>query len=133
MSTVDDRYLLDTHTFLWMSGEPARLGPAARQRIEATTSQLFLSVASVWEMAIKRSLGKLDLPEPLAGFLEEQLAATRTNLLDVRSEHALRVETLPWHHRDPFDRLLVAQAHFEALPILSRDPSFDAYLVERIW
>ncbi len=133
MSTGDGRYLLDTHTFLWMSSAPARLGPLARERIEAPAGELYLSVASVWEMAIKRSLGKLELPEALPAFLEEQLAATRTNLLAVRSEHALRVETLPWHHRDPFDRLLVAQAQFENLVLLSRDPSFDAYPVERIW
>ena len=133
MSTGEQRCLLDTHTFLWMCGEPARLGTAARERIDDPASELFLSVASVWEMAIKRSLGKLELPEALPAFLEEQLAATRTNLLGVRAEHAVRVETLPWHHRDPFDRLLVAQAQFEGLPILSRDASLDAYPVRRLW
>ena len=133
MTTVDGRYLLDTHTFLWMAGEPERLGPAAREAIEAPASELFLSVASVWEMAIKRSLGKLELRTPLAALLEQQLGATRTRFLDVRSGHAVRVETLPWHHRDPFDRLLVAQAAFETLTLVSRDPVFDAYESDRIW
>lgn len=133
MSTGEERYLLDTHTFLWMCSEPARLGAEASERILSVASELFLSVASVWEMAIKRSLGKLDLPTALPAFLEQQLAATRTTLLDVRAEHAVRVETLPWHHRDPFDRLLVAQAQFEELPILSRDATLDAYPVRRVW
>lgn len=133
MSTGEGRYLLDTHTFLWMASDPERLGPAARSRIEERSSELFLSVASVWEMAIKSSLGKLELPAALPSFLEEQLAATRTQVLDVRAEHAVRVEDLPWQHRDPFDRLLVAQARFEGLPLLSRDPTFDGYPVERVW
>lgn len=133
MSTSDGRYLLDTHTFVWMAASPERLGTGARERIEAPAAELHLSVASVWEMAIKASLGKLKLPDRLPAFLEEQLAATRTSLLPIRSEHALRVETLPWHHRDPFDRLLVAQAAFEDLTLLSRDAAFDAYGQARVW
>lgn len=101
--------------------------------IESGNVQLWLSTASVWEMAIKSSLGKLELPSPLSDFLEEQLSATRTSLLEIRAEHAVRVEKLPWHHRDPFDRLLIAQALFEKVPILGRDPDFDAYSIQRIW
>lgn len=133
MSTSDGRYLLDTHTFVWMAASPARIGSAARRRIEASAADLYLSVASVWEMAIKASLGKLKLPDRLPAFLEEQLVATRSALLPIRPEHALRVEALPWHHRDPFDRLLVAQAAFEDLTLLSRDAAFDAYGEARIW
>lgn len=133
MSDASERFLLDTHTFLWMASEPKRLGPAARRKIESSAAELLLSVASVWEMAIKSSLGKLSLDEPLGDFLQEQLAALRVRILDIRSEHALRVESLPWHHRDPFDRLLVAQAMFEATPVLSRDSTLDAYDVERLW
>lgn len=133
MSTAEDRYLLDTHTFVWMTSAPERLGEAARERIDSPASELHLSVASVWEMAIKSSLGKLELPAALPAFLEEQIASTRTRLLEIRAEHAVRVESLPWHHRDPFDRLLIAQARFESLPLLSRDSAFDAYPVERIW
>lgn len=127
------RFLLDTHTFLWMAGAPERLGAEARKQIELPASELQLSVVSVWEMAIKVSLGRLELPKSLAPFLEEQAAATRVATLEIRTEHALRVENLPWHHRDPFDRLLIAQAQFEGLPVLSRDGSFDAYDIERIW
>jgi len=133
MATPDDRFLLDTHTFLWMASEPDRLSPHARKIIESSDSQLLLSLASVWEMAIKSSLGKLELPSALGNFLEEQLEVTRTHLLDIRTEHAVRVEALPWHHRDPFDRLLIAQALFEKLPILGRDSHFDAYPIRRVW
>jgi PIN domain nuclease of toxin-antitoxin system len=133
MPTGEGRFLLDTHTFLWMTASPERLGPAARQRIESTAAEMVLSVASVWEMAIKSSLGKLELSQPIGEFVRQQLAVTRTGLLDVRAEHALEVEGLPWHHRDPFDRLLIAQARVEAMPLLSGDPAFDAYDVERIW
>jgi PIN domain nuclease of toxin-antitoxin system len=133
MTTAEERYLLDTHTFVWMASAPDRLGAEARARIEAPASVLFLSVASIWEMAIKSSLGRLEFPAALPEFLEEQLASTRTQILEIRAEHAVRVQDLPWHHRDPFDRLLVAQARFETLPILSRDPALDAYSIERIW
>lgn len=133
MPTADDRFLLDTHTFLWMAGDPGRLGPRAREVIESGSARLWLSTASIWEMAIKSSLGKLELSSALSDFLGEQLEATRTSLLDIRAEHAVRVEKLPWHHRDPFDRLLIAQALFEKVPILGRDSEFDAYLVQRLW
>lgn len=127
------RFLLDTHTFLWMASDPDRLSERAREVIDASSNELLLSVASVWEMAIKSSLGKLDFASPLAAFVEEQLEATRTRILPVQIEHAIRVEGLPFHHRDPFDRLLVAQAIFEKIPILGRDPAFDDYRIRRIW
>lgn len=126
-------FLLDTHTFLWMASSPERIGEEARSRIEDTGCELLLSLASVWEMAIKSSLGKLELPAPLGSFVGQQGEALRTRLLDIRLEHTLEVENLPFHHRDPFDRLLAAQASFEGLPILSADTSFDDYSVSRIW
>jgi PIN domain nuclease of toxin-antitoxin system len=133
MTTSDRGHLLDTHTFLWMTSAPDRLGPEARAVIEDPAARVVLSVASVWEMAIQRSLGKLDLPAPLPLFLKRQLHATRTSLLDVRAEPALEVDDLPWHHRDPFDRLLAAQARFEGLILLSRDTAFDGYGISRTW
>lgn len=126
-------YLVDTHAFLWMVSDPGRLGTDARSCIDDPGCRLFLSVASAWEMAIKASLGKLSLPGPVALFLEEQLTLTRTRILPVEAEHAVRVEGLPFHHRDPFDRLLVAQAAFEKMPLLSADAAFDAYEIDRIW
>lgn len=133
MPTAEPGYLLDTHTFLWMASDPDRLGAAARARIEDVESRLFLSVASVWEMAIKKSLGKLELPSSVEDFVDQQLSATAARLLEIRTAHAGRVEFLAWHHRDPFDRLLVAQALHEGLPVLGLDADFDRYGVERIW
>jgi PIN domain nuclease of toxin-antitoxin system len=133
---VNDRrptFLLDTHTFLWMASEPDRLGPVARTHVEEPSSELHLSIASVWEMAIKASLGRLTLPGPVDRFVREQLTATRTSLLGIDVAHAAVVAELPWHHRDPFDRLLVAQAYSAGFVLLSRDAAFDAYDVERVW
>ena len=128
-----DAYLLDTHTFLWLATEDERLSPTARELVLDPRNDLFLSVASVWEMAIKKSLGRMELAIPLSRLVEEQLKHLRTSLLEIRCEHALLVETLPFHHRDPFDRLLVAQAIEESLPLLSADRQLDAYPVDRVW
>lgn len=127
------RHLLDTHTFLWMTSEPERLGPNARERIEAPGTRLLLSAASLWEMAIKASLEKLQLPTTVAQFVAEQAEATRIEFLDIRTEHAVRVESLEFHHRDPFDRLLIAQSVFEKIPLLSADRTLDAYPIQRVW
>lgn len=126
-------FLLDTHTFLWMASEPDRLGSAARAQIDDASTELLLSIASVWEIAIKVSLGRLTLPGPVDRFVREQLMLTRISLLDVDVAHVAVVAELPWHHRDPFDRLLVAQASSGGLAVISRDAAFDAYQVERIW
>ncbi len=128
-----DAYLLDTHTFLWLATEDEGLSPTARELALDPRNDLFLSVASVWEMAIKKSLGRMELTVPLSRLLAEQLRQLRTTLLEIRCEHALLVETLPFHHRDPFDRLLVAQAIEESLPLLSADTQLDAYPVDRVW
>ena len=134
MATAERAYLLDTHTFLWAAADPGRLGPGARARIADRESTLHLSVASVWEMAIKRSLGKLELSSSsVEAFVSDQVAALGLRLLEVRTAHAARVEHLAFHHRDPFDRLLVAQALVEDLPILAADSAFEAYGVERFW
>jgi len=94
---------------------------------------LLLSAASVWEILIKVQLGKLQLPLPAGTYLRRQLAATNVEVLPVVFEHAFRLEQLPMHHRDPFDRMLVAQAISEKLPIISCDPWFDKYPVRVIW
>ena len=128
-----DAYLLDTHTFLWLATEDERLSPTARELVLDPRNDLFLSVGSIWEMAIKKSLGRMELTGPLSRLVAEQLKQLRTSLLEIRREHALLVETLPFHHRDPFDRLLVAQAIEESLPLLSADEQLDAYPVDRVW
>jgi len=127
------RPLLDTHSFLWfISGSP-NLSRTARTLIEDAANQPFLSVASLWEMAIKLSLGKLSLGEPFEVLIPRQMELNGINLLGIEIEHTAVVARLPFHHRDPFDRLLVAQAVVERMPIVSADAAFDAYEVERLW
>ena len=126
------RVLLDTHAFLWFVADDPRLSARASAAIQ-DASEAFLSVASCWEMAIKVSLGKLTVAAPLDRFLPANLAANGFELLHVDLEHAARVATLPWHHRDPFDRLLVAQALHEELAIVSTDRVFRKYRVKLVW
>jgi PIN domain nuclease of toxin-antitoxin system len=126
------RYLLDTHTFLWLATDDPKLTPAARAIFIDSEHDCFLSAASVWEMAIKSSLGKLSI----APGVERVVRGGRERglrMLDVTSDHAYLVERLPFHHRDPFDRLLIAQAIYEGMPLVSCDTRIDAYAVRRIW
>jgi len=126
------RYLLDTHTFLWLASDDPNLTPTARAIFIDRDQECLLSAASVWEMAIKVSLGKLAIATSVEhlvrGGLERGL-----RLLDVNSDHAYLIAQLPFHHRDPFDRLLVAQAIHEGLHLISRDEQLDAYAITRIW
>lgn len=134
MSTAEPlRRLLDTHTFLWLATGDVRLPPDLPDRLADPEVELVLSVASIWEMATKKSLGKLTTTIPLEELIATQCEAMAVTVLDVRREHALGVATLPFHHRDPFDRLLVAQAVAEGLAIVSRDEAFDGYPFERVW
>jgi PIN domain nuclease of toxin-antitoxin system len=126
------RVLVDTQCWLWMTSAPGRFSTAARAIVEQQEHELYLSAASAWEIAIKHALGKLQLPEPPAAYVPVRLEATGVRPLAIVHEHALRVSTLPPHHRDPFDRLIVAQAQIEGLMILTSDPMFDAYEVETI-
>ena len=125
--------LLDTHTFLWFIAGSERLSATARDLIEDSASQPFLSAASLWEMAIKLSLGRLHLGLPFEDLIPEQMRLNGIQLLGIELEHLTPVTTLPFHHRDPFDRLLVAQAMVEQMPIVSADPAFDAYPIGRLW
>ncbi len=126
------RILLDTQCWLWMAASPERLSARARKLVETTEHELLLSAASAWEIAIKHALGKLRLPEPPARYVPKRLETMRTVPLPIEHGHALRVASLPPHHRDPFDRMLVAQAQIEDLPILTADPVFTRYDVEVI-
>jgi PIN domain nuclease of toxin-antitoxin system len=119
--------LLDTHTFLWCLFEDPKLGAAARQRIIDPASTVLLSVASVWEISIKAALGKLVLPAPLETTLPSAMEASQIRPLVITVEHALAVRLLPLFHRDPFDRLLVAQARVEGLTIVTADPLLSKY------
>lgn len=127
------RALLDTHAFLWWLADDVRLSPRAREIIGDGNNELFLSAASGWEMAIKMRLGKLQLPGELESFVLGQLKINAIEPLAVQMVHALHVYTLPEHHRDPFDRLLVAQAQVERMPIITADPQVAQYAVEVVW
>jgi PIN domain nuclease of toxin-antitoxin system len=126
------RVLVDTQCWLWMTSAPGRFSKAARAIVERREHELYLSAASAWEIAIKHAIGKLQLPEPPAAYVPARLDATGVRPLAIVLEHVLRVSTLPPHHRDPFDRLIVAQAQIEDLKILTSDPMFDAYDVETV-
>lgn len=127
------RLLLDTHAFLWWVEDDAAFSRRARSAVADAANECLLSLASVWEMAIKISLGKLRLRSPLERFVPEQLAANGFQLLEIRLEDAARVSKLAFHHRDPFDRLLVAQAMGGRLAVVSHDPAFRKYGVRCIW
>ena len=126
------RILLDTQAWLWMAASPERLSARARKLVETSDNELFLSAASAWEIAIKHALGKLRLPEPPARYVPSRLETMRVMALSIEHEHALRVAVLPSLHRDPFDRLLIAQAQIEGLPILTSDQVFGSYDVATI-
>jgi PIN domain nuclease of toxin-antitoxin system len=121
------RLLLDTHVWLWWNTEPERLAPSAVRQIENSRNEVFLSAASVWEMAIKRRLGKLPLPEPVGTYVARRLESDPVTALPVSLGHAAGVETLESLHGDPFDRLLIVQARHEGLRLLTVDDLVLAY------
>lgn len=127
------RLLLDTHTFLWFVAGNRRLSGNVREKIADTTNPAFISAASLWEIAIKISTGKLVMEEPFDTFITQQLQLNEIEILPITFAHIVRVAALPFHHRDPFDRLLVAQALVEGLSIVSADPLLDAYPIARLW
>ncbi len=127
------KLLLDTHTFIWWDSAPSRLSPRALQLCQDANNELLLSVASVWEMQIKLQLGKLRLERSLPDLVEGQRRVNGMDILPIRLEHVLALEQLPAHHRDPFDRLLLAQACVENLVIVSADPVLARYSVDVVW
>lgn len=124
------RILLDTHCWLWMLIDPERFSAEGRAHLTTPGNDLLLSAGSAWEIAIKHALGRLRLPMEPAEYVPSRLAATGTVPLAIDHRHALRVGQLPPHHRDPFDRILIAQAQVEGIPILTSDPNFARYDVE---
>lgn len=124
--------LLDTHTLLWAIADDRRLSRRAKQ-IYTSANDLWLSVASMWEILIKAQAGRLPLPKPVGPYLVKKLVHDQIELLPVTLDHVLGIESLPSHHRDPFDRMLIAQSIEEGWPIVTADPWFSRYPVEVIW
>ncbi len=127
------RLLLDTHAFLWWVEGSSKLGRKAREAISDPDNECLVSLASAWELAIKASLGKIRLALSVKRYLVEHIAVNRFQTLPIALDHVALTETLARHHRDPFDRLLIAQALVEKLPVLTADPIFRKYGVKRIW
>jgi PIN domain nuclease of toxin-antitoxin system len=127
------KLLLDTHAFLWFINNDPRLSSTAIALITNQANERYLSIASLWEIAIKVGIGKLQLPQPFEQFITEQLAINKTVVLDLRIDHLSPLTNLPQHHRDPFDRLLIVQAIVENLILVSADSAFRSYPVQRIW
>ncbi len=125
--------LLDTHTFLWWITDSSRLSEVARNLMSDSNNNLYWSAASSWETAIKYELGRLPLPEKPEIFLPPELNANRVESIPITDEHAFHAGQLPRHHRDPFDRMLIAQARMESLILLSSDSLFGDYDVDVRW
>lgn len=127
------RVLLDAHAFIWWNTDDARLSDGARVVMADDDSEIFVGVGSIWEVAIKVASGRLAIPGDIGRFIDERLAANGWVALPIDQRHVLRAAGLPAIHRDPFDRLLVAQSQVEDLPIITMDPAITRYDVETIW
>ncbi|MCY3867984.1 MAG: type II toxin-antitoxin system VapC family toxin [Gemmatimonadetes bacterium] len=127
------RLLLDTHSFLWYIEDDDRLSQRAEQMISNIDNEVLLSIGSLWEIAIKYGIGKLSLSRAFSEFIPEQLLINQIDVLPISLPHLARYTELPFHHRDPFDRLIIAQAMVENIPVVSRDRPFQEYSIDVIW
>lgn len=127
------RYLLDTHTLIWFISGDNQLSTRCRKLIEDSNNEIYLSIASLWEMAIKHSIGKLNLSQPFNKLFPLQLIENDILLLGITLDHLYDVCDLPLHHRDPFDRIMVSQARIEDLQLISADSMLDGYDIQRVW
>jgi PIN domain nuclease of toxin-antitoxin system len=127
------KLLLDTQCWLWWFAQPERLNEEAIAQIDDESNELWLSVASVWEMGIKVAIGKLPLPEPLDSYIANRMVQLGVRSLSITASHAVQASVLPLHHRDPFDRMLIAQAQMEDMMLVSSDSMFRQYDVSILW
>lgn len=125
--------LLDTHVFLWFIMGNERLSEKVRALIEDGNSKMFLSIASLWEISIKTSLGKLKLSEPFEKLIPDQLDACGIDILEIKLAHLFKLNSLPFHHQDPFDRLIICQSMVENITVATIDPNFEKYDVSIVW
>ncbi len=126
------KLLIDTHTFIWFINESPQLSADVKNLLESNV-ELLLSIASLWEIAIKVSIGKLTLPDTYDKFIPQQVQLNDIEILPISMAHLAVVTNLPFHHRDPFDRILIVQAMVEKVSIVSTDGIFDSYGISRIW
>ena len=127
------RLLLDTHVFIWWDSEPAKLSPRVLALCQDRENTLLLSVVSAWEIQVKIQLGKLKLHMPLARLIESQQETNALEVLPITLDHVLALDALPVHHKDPFDRLLLAQSTVEDVVLVSKDSVFTNYPVKVVW
>jgi PIN domain nuclease of toxin-antitoxin system len=125
--------LLDTHTFLWWVLDDPQLSPLCRQIITDGSHTIYFSAASAWEMAIKCQIGKLSLPDLPASYVTSRVALNSFQILPIALSHALHIHGLPMLHRDPFDRILIAQCQTENMPLLTADPLIAQYNIQTLW
>ena len=125
--------LMDSHTVLWFGSDNPKLSPVAIDLIEDSRNQIFVSIASLWEIAIKISLGKLQIEQPLGEYVKTHLFSNDIQILPISQSHIMQVIMMPFHHKDPFDRMIVAQSLVENIPIIGIDAKFDAYGIRRFW
>ncbi len=125
--------VLDTHTFLWIVTNDNKLSTKAKKYYLDKENDKFLSGVSIWEIAIKISMGKLKIGEPLGLFIEKHAIGNSIKILEIKHTHLYILESLPFHHKDPFDRAIIAQCIFEGYQIIGNDKAFDPYPVERVW
>ena len=127
------RLLIDSHSLIWYVDQPQQLSPVALTTIVDPANDLFLSAASIWEISIKVGLKKLNLSGPFGLWMMQAIAGLKLTILPITVDYAAAQAGLPFHHRDPFDRLLVAQSLTDRIPIVSADPILDLYGIARIW
>lgn len=127
------KLLLDTHTFLWMTSDPSKLTPIARAALADPANERFFSDASIWEIAIKIQLGKLQFPVPFDQTIYQGLQRAKCSILPITTRHVAAVWNLPSHHRDPFDRLLVVQSSLETLTLVTYDTLLRPYNIPILW
>ncbi|MDX1995478.1 MAG: type II toxin-antitoxin system VapC family toxin [bacterium] len=130
---MPNAYLLDANVFIWIISDPTRISSSAAAVASDKSNRLLLSLSTVWEIQIKAQLGKLTFPAPLGDILDKQMEINQIELIALRLDYILKLGELPNHHRDPFDRLLIAQALVEDLTIISSDPMFRQYNVSVLW
>lgn len=127
------RFLLDTHTLLWIVSGDKKLSQLAKQTYLNTKNQILFSIGSIWEIAIKISRSLLEINEPFNDFIENQIFSNDIQILNISVDHLIQLEKLPFHHSDPFDRLIIAQSMVEDITIIGTDKQFDLYPVKRLW